>query len=313
MQPGLSRLSPSDTHRSQHFTPLVPGSRHQREKLAVLSRFWQQALLTDPGFDPTPGIHALARRAQIEHPHLIRWNGEQLDCPALGVMVCVGEIEDHQSGAFGLGDEIGRCLSQLPPAWRMTGLLSLAFAEDFAMVRGSDATVPWMAVTLPSFWAPEEKIGRHFSAIHAPVADADRVRAAGAALMRLVCEDQAWERSVWTVTPHPRLHAHPMRIDPRGWSIEKDASVDALSMANQAWWRTERQTFLPVPDCGLSIFTIRVEVQKLTEVVQTRARALQLHAAIASMSAAVLAYRGLTPVRETLLAWLEQQAQGRQG
>jgi hypothetical protein len=43
-------------------------------------------------------------------------------------------------------------------------------------------------------------------------------------------------------------------------------------------------------------------------VLHDAARAQALHDAIATMSPAVLAYRGLTGVREPLLAWLQQRA-----
>ena len=46
----------------------APGSRHQREKLAVLSAFAPQALLKAPGFDAAPALHALAAHAAAEHP-----------------------------------------------------------------------------------------------------------------------------------------------------------------------------------------------------------------------------------------------------
>jgi len=51
----------------------------------------------------------------------------------------------------------------LPPAWRLAALVALAFAEDFAVLDGRDGTIPWLAVALPSFWAPERKVGRAFA------------------------------------------------------------------------------------------------------------------------------------------------------
>ncbi|MFM7507871.1 MAG: hypothetical protein ACKO3M_15220, partial [Rubrivivax sp.] len=45
MQPGMRRLAAG----SQQLTPLAPGSRHQREKLAVLSAFADAALRCMPG------------------------------------------------------------------------------------------------------------------------------------------------------------------------------------------------------------------------------------------------------------------------
>lgn len=298
MQPGLQRLSPP----ARHLTPVAPGSRHQREKLAVFSRFASQALVQAPGFDCMPALRTLALQASIEHPELMAWDGSTLTCHALGVSLGPDGLEDLKSGAFGLGDEIGRCLTQLPAEWRLAGLLSLAFAEDFAVVRSGDATVPWMAVALPSSWAPELKVGHHFAHIHGPVADADRLRASGQALMRLVVSGDAWERWVWTVTAHSRLHAHPERLDPKGWQPTLESSEP---LATRAWWRTERQTFLAVPGYDQAVFTIRVDLQPLTQVIHSPQRARRLHAALASMSPAVLDYRGLTAVRETLLSWLE--------
>jgi hypothetical protein len=292
MQPGLRRLAAGQAQ----LTPLTPGSRHQREKLAVLSAFWPQALLARPGFDATPALGTLCRHAASEHPAAWGWDSRRAEARWLGTAVdAEGAIETTAPGRFGLGDEVARCLKLLPPAWRLAGLLSLAFAEDFAVVDGRDATVPWLAVALPSHWAPEAKIGRHFAAIHATVADSELLRKAGDALLRLVTGSERWERFVWNVTDQPRLHAHPQRVDPLRW--QHTAVADA-------WWRTERQTFLPLPDADQAIFTIQVDVQRLADAVDTPARAGALHDAVASMSDAVLAYRGLSTVRAPLLAWL---------
>ncbi|MDZ7589614.1 MAG: DUF3445 domain-containing protein [Rubrivivax sp.] len=292
MQPGLRRVAAG----CPQLTPLAPGSRHQREKLAVLSAFWTQALLAVPGFDATPALAALVRHAAIEHPDAWRWNGESAEARRLGTAVHGdGRIEQTARGRFGLGDEVARCLHGLPPAWRLPGLLSLAFAEDFVVVDRRDATVPWLAVALPSHWAPEQKVGHHFAEIHAPAADSEPLRGAGDSLMQRISGSERWERFAWNVTDQPRLHAHPARVDARRW--QHTAVADA-------WWRTERQTFIPVPGLTQAVVTIHVEVQRLAEAIETPERAAALHAAVASMSDAVLACRGLSTVREPLLDWL---------
>jgi hypothetical protein len=150
-------------------------------------------------------------------------------------------------------------------------------------------------VALPSHWAPEEKIGRHFAEVHAPVADNALLVGAAAALTRMVTSPGGWERFVWNVSSWPRLHAHPRRFDDRRWSATR---------VDQAWWRTERQTFIALPEARQAIFTIAVDVQPLAVAVAAPERAARLHDAIGSMSPAVLAYRGLAPVRDELLAWL---------
>ncbi len=131
--------------------------------------------------------------------------------------------------------------------------------------------------------------------MHAPVADNALLVGAAEALTRLVAGAQRWERFVWNVTAHPRLHAHPRRVAPERWQ-----GLDV----GLAWWRTERQTFIPVAGRGQAVFTIGVEVEPLADAITTPQRAIKLHDAIASMSPPVLAYRGLTPVRESLLRWL---------
>ena len=296
MQPGLRRLAAG----APQLTPLRPGSRHQREKLAVLSAFWPQALLAAPGFDAAPALAALAAHAAAEHPEAWAWDGHRAQARLLGTSTTTdGEVAQTASGVFGLGDEVARCLRGLPPQWRLAGLLSLAFAEDFAVVSGDDATIPWLAVCLPSHWAPEHKVGRPFAEVHAPVADNALLLKAAASLARLACGPERWERFVWNVTDQPRLHAHPARAAGPRW---QQTAVEA------AWWRTERQTFLPLPEQRQAVFTIQVEVQPLARALDSPARAAALHAAIASMSPAVLAYRGLATVREPLLAWLAGRA-----
>jgi dimethylamine monooxygenase subunit A len=296
MQPGLRRMAPG----VPHLTPLKPGSRHQREKLAVLSALWPQALCAQDGFDVAPALAALCAHAASEHPRHFLWDGDLAQAPDLGVAVDSDGRLDHLSvGSFGLGDEIERCLLGLPACWRLAGLISLAFAEDFAIVDARSGTLPWLAVALPSHWSPQDKVGRHFTEVHGPVADNALLLKASESLMRLVAgaaeDGTRWERFVWTITDQPRLRAHPAQNQGPRW---QDTAVA------QAWFRSEHQTFIALPSLQQAVFTIHIDVQPLADVAHTPARAAVLHGAISSMSDAVLAYRGLTTVRAPLLAWL---------
>lgn len=300
MQPGLRRLAPG----TPQLTPLTAGGRHQREKMAVLSAFWPQALLQVDGFDAGPALAALSAHAALEQPQAWAVDGRGARALHLGVAVdAAGEIHELQRGVFGLGDELARCLRQLPAPWRLAGLLSLAFAEDFAIVDGRDGSIPWLAVTLPSFWAPEEKVGRHFAQVHAPVADNALLIKASDALVRTVTGPERWERFVWTLTPHTRLHAHPDRVDPDRW-----AGIPLQRIGEFAWLRSERQSFIPVAGASQAVFTILVGLTPLQEAVTVPGRAQRLHHALASMSPAVLEYRGLAAVRQPLLDWLARSA-----
>lgn len=308
MQPGLRRLAT----RAAQLTPAQPGSRHLHEKLAVLTAHADQALLTSPGFDATPAVRALARHAAREHPEAFVWDGGGVfSAPLLGWSLTVdgGGLHNAASSSVqtmphGSGPAcIAHCLNTLPPAWRLAGLLSLAFEEDFAVIDGNTARIPWLAVCLPSHWSPADKIGRHFAEVHAPVADSALLVRAGEHLARLVTGDDPWERFVWTITPQSALDTHPQRCASLPWPME--AEVDAL--AAQAFFRTERQTFIPLPLARQAVFTIHVDVQPLAEAIGTAERAAQVHDALASMSDAVLAYRGLASARGRLLAWLQSR------
>jgi hypothetical protein len=302
MQPGLRRMAPG----AAHLTPLAPGSRHQREKLAVLSAFAAEALVAAEGEAPDGPARALAAHAAAEHPQHLQWDGQRATAPALACALDAdtGTLHNLAPGAFGLGDEITRCLALLPPQWRLAGLLCLAFAEDFALLRAPQGTLPWLAVCLPSHWAPLDKVGRPFAAVHAPVADNALLLQAAQALVATVTGPQRWERFVWNVTPHPRLHAHPARVPAERWALGRaQPSFDPAA----AWFRSEHQTFVPLGD-GQALFTIGVQVQPLHEALAVPGRAARLAEAVAGMSPAVLAYRGLDAVHAPLLAWLQAQA-----
>ena len=99
-----------------------------------------------------------------------------------------------------------------------------------------------------------------------------------------------------------------------GLSSGPAPGLDDDQLAAQTWWRTERQTFIPVPAearaARQAVFTILVQVTPLTQAFEATAQAARVHDALASMSDAVLAYRGLTVTRPALLRWLARRAAG---
>jgi dimethylamine monooxygenase subunit A len=295
MQPGLRRLAEG----AAQLTPNRIGSRALNEKLKVLAGHADQALLAAPGFDPAPSLHALAQHAAAEQPAAFVWDGAgRFDAPQLG-----WSLQDGRPLGNG-PQQIGSCLQALPVEWRLTALLSLSFEEDLAVIDGNTGNIPWLAVCLPSHWAPEQKVGRHFAEVHAPVADNQLLITAADHLARLVTGAERWERFVWTITRHANLDSHPQRCASGSWP----AHADADALAAQAFFRTERQTFIPLPEHQQAIFTIHVDVQPLAETISSAAQAQTLHDALASMSDGVLAYRSLTHVRDRLLSWLSARA-----
>jgi hypothetical protein len=298
MQPGLRRLPEG----ARQLHAVRAGSRHLQEKLQALRGPAPSALQCAPGFDPSPGLHALAAHAAAEHPGAFGWQGGIAEARHLGWAVHDGALRPLDTATEPL-PEVGACLARLAPPWRLAGLLSLAFAEDFALIEAHSARIPWLAVALPSHWAPEQKVGLHFAQVHAPVADSSLLRAAADGLARLVAGPTRWERFVWTLTPRASLNAHPALQPASHWH-----PGDADDVAGQAFWRTERQTFIPAPAAELAVFTILVQVQPLALAIDDPTKAGRLHEALASMSPAVLHYRGLADVRQPLLDWLARRA-----
>lgn len=296
MQPGLRRVPAG----AAQLTPNAPASRHLREKMAVLASAPGQALCAVAGFDERPVLRALAAEAARHTPpaFVVDERAGRLRCsaPLLG-----WSLDGEAPGGDG-DPSIGALLAALPVERRAAALLSLAFAEDFALLDGATTVVPWLAVCLPSRWAPEEKVGLPFAAVHAPVADGELVRAAGASLARLVTADERWERFVWTVSAEPRLDHHPARSEATWPAPQALATDDGFAAA--ASLRSERQTFVPIAGSGQAIFTIRVDSVPLGDAVTSAEEARRLHDAIATMSPAVLAYKRLDGVRDRLLAWL---------
>jgi dimethylamine monooxygenase subunit A len=183
--------------------------------------------------------------------------------------------------------------------------IELAFEEDFAVLDAATTALPWLRVCVPSHWAPEEKLGQPFAAVHAPVADNQALLAAGQHLVQLVTGGERFERHVWTITPSARYDQHPHRHPRAPWP----ASEDPEAFASQCFLRAERQTFFPVAaTAAQAVFTIRVMLEPLHDAVKTREDAERLHDALASMTEAVLAYKGLAPARGRLLAWLAQRS-----
>ncbi|MBE7939603.1 MULTISPECIES: heme-dependent oxidative N-demethylase subunit alpha family protein [Ramlibacter] len=177
----------------------------------------------------------------------------------------------------------------------------LAFEQDFAVLDGADGTLPWLAVCVPSHWAPEEKIGLDFATLHGPVADNAALVAATRGLVQLATGGECWERWVWTVSPSPRYDQHPGRHPREPWP----EAAEPAEFAARCWWRTERQSFFPVGrGTRQAVFAIHVQLAPLTQAVADPLRARRLHDSLASMSPAVLAYKGLAAAQPRLLQWL---------
>lgn len=191
--------------------------------------------------------------------------------------------------------------------------LTLGMQEDFVILHDepqsecSEMSTRFLSVCFPSNWNPSENLGLNFHAIHAPVADNALLQAGAKGIVDLAFRKQPMLRHVWLLTPNSDLPSHPLQR-PRLW-------VDALQQADkgllleQLYFRVERQTTLPLPTLKRGVFFIRVMVAPLVDVLLLEPeRAKQLAEALVSMSANILAYRGMAEALPRLLAELEHFA-----
>lgn len=255
MQPGLRRLALG----SQQLTPNDRDSPALRERLDALLHHASQALVAVKHFNQAPALCALMQQATTEHPNDFIWNGASVfESVRLGWRMCDGSLAGDGPA------KIGARLRALPPAWRLPELLNLALAEDFAVINGASACIPWLAVCLPSRWAPEDKVGRHFAEVYAPVANNRLLVVAADHLAQLVTGTEPWERFVWSIASDPGLMQHPQHSLPPAWP----AALDADTLARCASFRTEHQTFIPVPAERQAVFTIHVDTVPLDSAVR---------------------------------------------
>lgn len=243
-------------------------------------------------FRMQPGL----RRIDESYPQLLALDPHSPLFREKAAVMAAGQSR-HAVAGFDASPALAAIAERLPSAQP----LELAYEQDLAILDGATGTLPWLCVCVPSHWAPEEKVGLDFAALHAPVADNRMLVAASAPLVKLATSGECWERFVWTFSPSGRYDQHPQRHAREPWPDTQD--VDAFGA--RCWLRTERQTFFPVGrGTQQAVFTIRVMLAPLADVARVPGAAARLHDSLATMSEAVLAYKGLAPARERLLRWL---------
>ncbi len=186
-------------------------------------------------------------------------------------------------------------------------LLGLVLPCDFALVHAAPEDdlkgdrSEFLHVCFPSSWAPRLKVGRDFADIHRPVANNQVIMKGHVNLVRAMCFKGPYVRYAWGLHRHGELDSNPdhgrKKVDLSGLS--------AADIAGQTWLRVERQTTLPLPELRRGLFTIRTYVEPLIHVAKDAEKAEQLAAAIRSMNADALRYKGLLDRRDGLLEYLD--------
>ena len=232
------------------------------------------------------------------------------------------QVLAHEAAFTQVGTPHGPALEAIARAYAQeTGVdvpadptaLATHLQEDFVVLYdhpGGDMRTEFLSVSFASNWNPQEKLGLNFAAIHQPVADNALLQSGARGIIDMAFRQASMLRHVWLLSPSDDLSQHPAtRLQRRAtWDDAlARAEQQGTTLLAQTTFRVERQTTLPLPDLQRGAFFIRVMVCPLLAVLeQAPQRRAELHEAIASMSDAVVDYRGMAAVRDRLLSELAE-------
>ena len=176
--------------------------------------------------------------------------------------------------------------------------IALAIQEDLAIlsVRDGRNWLSYLHVCIPSGWRPEDKIGKSFDEIHAPVPGREmtRIRESSQSILEAkLANPRVEERFVWGLQTEPSLDRHPDR------SRRPD-------FAGELWLRVERQVLVPLRPVSAFLFVIRPYVHPVADL--TAAEARLLGSAVESMSAETAVYKEIARSRAAILAYLSERS-----
>ncbi|WP_340674200.1 DUF3445 domain-containing protein [Microbulbifer salipaludis] len=191
------------------------------------------------------------------------------------------------------------------PLWNA----SLWVADDLCLLMPGEHGYTLVAASLaaPSYWRLEEKIGQPLAEIHRPVPGfAEKIGAQVARFFdHLLPEFPVW-RGNWSVVDSAEL-LH------RGEGSEADSEEDEDREENRdedrreveksLFLRVERQSLRRLPQTGAVVFSIRVMINPLEDLLGVPGALRQLQAAVASMSPEESRYKSIAPFRHQLEAF----------
>ncbi len=155
------------------------------------------------------------------------------------------------------------------------------------------------SVCFPNRWDLTAKIGRSLSGIHEPVPHYEaKIGAATNSLFhKLTVERPIW-RLNWTIMDSPALH-QPVPVP-----LPDALRINGSDLAENLWFRRERQTLRKLPQSGDILFTIRTYTDSLAAVArQDRDFRRNLAGTIAEFDQAMVDYKGWANIKERLLDW----------
>jgi hypothetical protein len=202
--------------------------------------------------------------------------------------------------------------SHISPAY-VSGLDALCsqIQEDVALTsRTEQEKEGWLSalhLCSPSHWAPESKIGKNFSEVHAPIAGVEKMNRAAPQLVEGAVRKGPYVRFVWGFGTDKRLNHHPEPapdFDPslwRGRSFQKESNESPFIL------RLERQLLYGLPSLEAFFFAIHVYFIDGHEIRANEKEKELLRSALLSMNSANLEYKGLSECLQDVIDWFDQK------
>lgn len=152
-------------------------------------------------------------------------------------------------------------------------------------------------------WSPEDKIGKDFFAIHAPVPHVEKINERAQQFAEMMVTKGPFVRFVWGFATDLRLNHHPVApegIDPKQWHGRSflDPTQDKLYV------RVERQVTWGLPEINSGLFSIRVSYLEGEEIRKNTEQKTKLIESIQSMSPETKVYKGLKESYDVLVNYL---------
>ncbi len=178
--------------------------------------------------------------------------------------------------------------------------------EDLLVLTLNEPHVPLIAghLCFPNAWSLDEKLGRSFLEIHAPVPGfAESIGAASQKLLERLKPERPVERLNWAVKATPQLDL-TNRWAP--WEAEQKALVTQSNAGERCYLRVERQTLSLLPETNSVLFTLHTYVQALATLSEVQLHLI--HGVIETCPEEMLAYKGIAPFATPLKHWLSYNA-----
>lgn len=197
-----------------------------------------------------------------------------------------------------------------PPYASGLDALCCQIQEDVALTtRDHNRPEGWISalhLCSPSNWAPEKKIGKSFSAVHAPIPGATKMISAAPRIVDGSIKRGPYVRFAWGLETDTRLNHHPEpppSIEPDSWKGRRFSS-ERLSPPFSL--RLERQLIFGFPLLNASFFGIHVYFIDGNQILSDSRERELLRSALLSMPSESLEYKGLKDHMRSVLAWFDR-------